>query len=84
MRIYLYYVSNIHFFKIIANFCFLYFCHIGGIGEAVLSAVAEERDICVKKLAVSDIPRSGPSNVLLDLFGISSKNIVAAVKKFVN
>ncbi|XP_060857554.1 transketolase-like protein 2 [Metopolophium dirhodum] len=56
----------------------------GGLGEAVLSAVAEERDIVVRKLAVTAIPRSGPSNVLLDLFGISAKNIVAAVKKFVN
>lgn len=59
-------------------------CHLGGLGEAVLSAVAEERDITVKKLAVTEIPRSGPSNVLLDLFGISAKNIVAAVKQFVN
>lgn len=56
----------------------------GGLGEAVLSAVAEERDIIVRKLAVTDIPRSGPANVLLDLFGISAKNVVAAVKKFVN
>ncbi|XP_025198081.1 transketolase-like protein 2 [Melanaphis sacchari] len=56
----------------------------GGLGEAVLSAVAEERDIVVRKLAVTDIPRSGPANVLLDLFGISAKNVVAAVKKFVN
>lgn len=56
----------------------------GGLGEAVLSAVAEERDIVVRKLAVTEIPRSGPANVLLDLFGISAKNVVAAVKKFVN
>lgn len=61
---------------------FLFIFHTGGLGEAVLSAVAEERDIIVKKLAVPDIPRSGPSNVLLDLFGISAKNIIAAVKKF--
>lgn len=59
-------------------------CYLGGLGEAVLSAVAEERDIVVRKLAVTAIPRSGPSNVLLDLFGISAKNVVAAVKKFVN
>ncbi|VVC33185.1 Transketolase, N-terminal,Transketolase C-terminal/Pyruvate-ferredoxin oxidoreductase domain [Cinara cedri] len=55
----------------------------GGLGEAVLSAVAEERDITVKKLAVTDIPRSGPANVLLEMFGISAKNVVAAVKKLV-
>lgn len=58
--------------------------HSGGLGEAVLSAVAEEKNISVKKLAVPEIPRSGPSNVLLDLFGISAKNIVAAVKKIGN
>lgn len=68
----------------LTSFSVLYLCHLGGLGEAVLSAVAEERDIIVKKLAVPDIPRSGPCNVLLDLFGISSKNIVAAVKQFLN
>lgn len=65
---------------LIINF-FTYY--LGGLGEAVLSAVAEEKSISVKKLAVTDIPRSGPPNVLLDLFGISAKNIVAAVKKIV-
>lgn len=48
----------------------------GGLGEAVLSAVAEYPNITVKKLAVTDVPRSGPPNVLLDMFGISAKNIV--------
>ncbi|KAK7605379.1 hypothetical protein V9T40_007237 [Parthenolecanium corni] len=48
----------------------------GGLGEAVLSAVAEYANISVKKLAVNDVPRSGPPNVLLDMFGISAKNIV--------
>lgn len=62
----------------------LLLCNLGGLGEAVLSAVSEERDIVVKKLAVTSIPRSGPSEVLLDLFGISAKNVVAAVKQFVN
>lgn len=85
-QIYIFIIYLISFFyKLLLTFSYLlYIYHIGGLGEAVLSAVAEERDICVKKLAVTDIPRSGPSNVLLDLFGISSKNIVAAVKKFVS
>jgi transketolase len=53
----------------------------GGIGEAVLSAVSEVRDILVKKIAVTEVPRSGPPNVLLDMFGISSKHIVKAVNE---
>lgn len=56
----------------------------GGLGEAVLSAVAEERDIIVKKIAVPGVPRSGPPEVLLDVFGISSKHIVKAINEIVN
>lgn len=52
----------------------------GGIGEAVLSAVAEERDIVVKVLAVPKVPRSGPPTALLDYYGISAKHIVTAVQ----
>jgi len=52
----------------------------GGIGEAVLSAVAEERDIVVKVLAVPRVPRSGPPNALLDYYGISAKHIMSAVQ----
>ncbi|KAI5699913.1 hypothetical protein M8J76_002545 [Diaphorina citri] len=54
----------------------------GGLGEAVMSAVATHRDIIVKKLAVTAVPRSGPPNVLLDMFGISAKCIVNAAKEF--
>lgn len=53
----------------------------GGVGEAVQSAVALERNIIVKKLAVSNIPRSGPPTVLLENYGISARNIVAAVQE---
>lgn len=56
---------------------------IGGLGEAVLSAVSEERDIIVKKLAVPRVPRSGPPKVLLNMFGIDASNIVKAVKDIV-
>ncbi|XP_075230346.1 transketolase-like protein 2 isoform X2 [Lycorma delicatula] len=55
----------------------------GGLGEAVLSAVSEERDIIVKKLAVPRVPRSGPPKVLLNMFGIDASNIVKAVKEIV-
>ncbi|XP_046429487.1 transketolase-like protein 2 isoform X2 [Neodiprion fabricii] len=51
----------------------------GGLGDAVLSAVAGVRDIIVKKLAVPVVPRSGPTAVLLDAYGISSRSIVTAV-----
>lgn len=53
----------------------------GGIGEAVAAAVSGERDFVVKRLAVSGIPRSGKPEELLDLFGISSRHIVNAVKE---
>lgn len=53
----------------------------GGLGEAVLSAVGEEPGIVVHRLAVSRVPRSGQPQELLDMFGISAKCIVAAVKR---
>lgn len=53
----------------------------GGIGEAVMSVVAFEKEICVKKVAVPKIPRSGKASELLDYFGISAANIVMTVKE---
>lgn len=50
----------------------------GGLGEAVLSAVAEQRDIIVKHLFVPTVPRSGPPTVLIDMFGISARHVHAA------
>ncbi|XP_020648707.2 transketolase-like protein 1 isoform X1 [Pogona vitticeps] len=52
----------------------------GGIGEAVAAVVSGEPGILVQSLAVSGVPRSGKPAELLDLFGISSKSIIAAVK----
>ena len=54
----------------------------GGIGDAVLSALATE-PVQVHKLAVRSIPRSGPSASLLDLFGISARHIIDAAKRIV-
>lgn len=51
----------------------------GGLGEAVLSAVAEQRNVIVKHLGVEEVPRSGPPTVLIDMYGISARCIVAAV-----
>lgn len=53
----------------------------GGIGEAVLSAVAMERDIIMKHLAVPRIPRSGKCDELLEMFGISASAVVKAAKE---
>ena len=48
----------------------------GGLGDAVSDAVASH-GISVRRLA--EVPRSGASAELLDRFGISSRQIVAAV-----
>jgi transketolase len=55
----------------------------GGLGEAVASTLAEQRNIVVKILAVREIPRSGPPEVLLEHFGIGAKAIAEAAKKLV-
>lgn len=51
----------------------------GGLGEAVMHAVAEHPHIVVKHLAVDRVPRSGPPTVLIDMFGLSARHIVKAV-----
>ena len=55
-------------------------CPTGGLGEAVCAALSEETGVKVRRLAVTGIPRSGPGSVLLDLYGVSAKQVVAAVK----
>lgn len=52
----------------------------GGIGDAVASALAGEPGFIVQSLAVRGVPRSGKPTELLEMFGISSKCIVEAVK----
>ena len=51
----------------------------GGLGDAVLSALAEE-SVRVYKLAVREIAHSGKAKELIEKFGISSGHIVNAVK----
>jgi len=51
----------------------------GGLGDAVSDAVASH-GITVTRLAVRAVPRSGKCDQLLDRFGISSTQIVAAVQ----
>ena len=54
--------------------------HAGGIGDAVARAVAS-RGFTVTRLAVSEIPRSGTPEQLVDRYGISARHIVEAVTK---
>ena len=54
----------------------------GGLGDAVLDAVATE-NVRVHKLAVTGIPRSGKPDELLELHGISANAIVQKVKDIV-
>ena len=51
----------------------------GGLGDAVLWALADER-VRAYKLAIREIPHSGKPEELIEKFGISSGHIVSAVK----
>ncbi|XP_018564959.1 transketolase-like protein 2 [Anoplophora glabripennis] len=53
----------------------------GGLGEAVLSAAAMERNIIIKHIAIPKIPHSGPAAKLMDLYGISAKHIIAEAQE---
>lgn len=44
------------------------------------AALAGETGLTVQMLAVREIPRSGPGDDLLDLYGISANKIVKTVK----
>jgi transketolase len=50
----------------------------GGIGDAVARAVADH-GFTVTRMAVTEIPRSGTPEELMDKYGISAKHIVATV-----
>jgi transketolase len=54
----------------------------GGLGDAVLNAVTNS-GVQVYKLAVTDVPRSGKSEELLDHYGISTQRIVEKTKKLI-
>ena len=54
----------------------------GGLGDAVSEAVWDQ-GFRVQRLAVREIPRSGPPDVLLDRYGISARAIADAVRAFV-
>jgi transketolase len=53
----------------------------GGLGEAVLAALAEEGVSCeVRHLAVREMPHSGKPDELLAAFGIDAAAIVEAAR----
>ncbi|KAG5895769.1 hypothetical protein JTB14_001617 [Gonioctena quinquepunctata] len=52
----------------------------GGIGEAVLSALAEETGVYVKHVAIPRVPRSGKPADLLRYYKIDAKSIVEHVR----
>lgn len=54
----------------------------GGIGDAVLSALASE-GIKVYKMGIQQIPHSGKPDQLIDHYGISARAIVEKVKQLV-
>jgi transketolase len=57
----------------------------GGLGEAVLTALAQEGKAPAKfkLIAVRDMPHSGKPEELVDAFGISARHIAEAVRAMV-
>ncbi len=52
----------------------------GGLGSAVLEALAGTPELAVTHLAVSEMPGSGTSEELLDAAGISASHIADAAR----
>ena len=52
----------------------------GGVGDAVLSALSDQR-LVAEKLAVRRIPHSGTPDELLEKYGISADHIVEAARR---
>ena len=55
----------------------------GGLGEAVLSAIAEHPNLILKKIAVKDVPRSGKPDELLHHYGIDAVSIAKTTESFI-
>jgi transketolase len=53
----------------------------GGLGDAVLEVVGNQANVV--RLAVREIPRSGPPEALLEKYGISASHIIEAVNRYV-
>jgi transketolase len=52
---------------------------VGGLGDAVARAVAAD-GATVTRLAVPEIPRSGTPEQLIDVYGLSARRIVEAIR----
>lgn len=57
---------------------------LGGLGEAVSSAMVNESGFTVHRLAVSHIPRSGKPHELLKVYGIDRDAIIQGVRKMLS
>jgi transketolase len=55
----------------------------GGLGEAVMAALADQTDIKIVHLAVHEVARSGKSAELLSKYGIDAQHIINAVEKLI-
>jgi len=57
---------------------------IGGLGSAVLEALSDECPVLVKRIGVNDVfGESGKPNDLLQKYGLTENNIIAAAKELV-
>jgi transketolase len=55
----------------------------GGLGEAVMAALADQTDMKILHLAVREVARSGKPDELLSKYGIDAQHIINAIEKFV-
>ena len=76
-------ISKAHDFELSAILN-MYLCVSGGLGDCVAGAISECRDMCLKKLAVRECPRSGKPAELMQKYGISAEHIVKAVKSMLS
>jgi transketolase len=53
----------------------------GGLGEAVMAALADQTDIKIIHLSVLEVARSGKAAELLSKYGIDAQHIANAVEK---
>ena len=55
----------------------------GGLGEAVMAALADQTNIKIIHLAVLEVARSGKSAELLSKYGIDARHIANTVEKLI-
>jgi len=55
----------------------------GGLGDAILASLAGFPLSFFRKLAVNGLPRSGPADELMEMYGINANAIEAAIREAV-